>query len=696
MSINGTVKDTDGVMREGVTVDIYYEDGTLKESVVTDANGAYSFTYAEVGKYVIKAYDEEGNVYVKNVAVKRLNVFSVYLTGSTNLVLKTSHSVSGSVSRWPAEVTVSDLSGNVIDKMTSEDGSFSFGGLMNGTYIFSAKTEDGGYGFEYVTVYRKDVTDVYIEIKDTTATIWGYALVENRDGTTEPKAWVEVKMYDNDGNVVATTRTDAEGRYEFAKRTTDEYGIVAYTTEIRPDRVYGYNRVHELYGYGYINAESNVTYQVETIILREKDEGRATISGKVTAKGESQICDVTISDSQGNEIARMTTKNNGKFSFVNLTDGVYTVSAVTKSGNAGSTTVSIIDGVVSGDTHIKSAKADKVSQIEANFFADVPELQNKEEAEQYRDRISEEKNTYDGLSKKEKKQLSEEYVERLNKYVEWLAECEVTAPDGVTVDQSGLIISSDEIANGDEVSFDLTVDATDAWEQNPDGVETEQDQLTISVKEAAGNKDIVQYYEITMSKTINGETTSITDVYKDTDAMGKFRITLPIPKEYRGYNNYSIIHVHEGNVYTLIDLDNNPNTITIEVDKFSTFVLVGNNEEVIHECEYEKTIVRTDCSSPVYAQYTCECGDSYTEMISEDGHQWIDATYEAPKTCAACGATEGHPLGYECDETDPNYVAPEQPGETPADPQPEVKLNFFQRIWKAILEFFQKLFGKKD
>ena len=116
----------------------------------------------------------------------------------------------------------------------------------------------------------------------------------------------------------------------------------------------------------------------------------------------------------------MTTKNNGKFSFVNLTDGVYTVSAVTKSGNAGSTTVSIIDGVVSGDTHIKIAKADKVSQIEAKFFADVPELQNKEEAEQYRDRISEEKNTYDGLSKKEKKKIEAMSEAEIRKFFEAL------------------------------------------------------------------------------------------------------------------------------------------------------------------------------------------------------------------------------------------------------------------------------------
>ena len=55
-------------------------------------------------------------------------------------------------------------------------------------------------------------------------------------------------------------------------------------------------------------------------------------------------------------------------------------------------------------------------------------------------------------------------------------------------------------------------------------------------------------------------------------------------------------------------------------------------------------------------------------------------------------------------ETDPNAEpdTPDEPIETPDEPvetpdeQPEEKLNFFQKIWKAILDFFKKLFGIKD
>ena len=59
-SIEGTVIKSDGSAATGATVEIYYADGTLKESVATDSEGKYSFTYAEVGSYIIKATLDNG------------------------------------------------------------------------------------------------------------------------------------------------------------------------------------------------------------------------------------------------------------------------------------------------------------------------------------------------------------------------------------------------------------------------------------------------------------------------------------------------------------------------------------------------------------------------------------------------------------------------------------------------------------
>ena len=102
---------------------------------------------------------------------------------------------------------------------------------------------------------------------------------------------------------------------------------------------------------------------------------------------------------------------------------------------------------------------------------------------------------------------------------------------------------------------------------------------------------------------------------------------------------------------------------------------------------YEAAVTAPTCRYEGYTTYTCTaCGHNYTDDAtsalghdwadpicgqhsvcnvcgegSEDilEHDWIDATYEAPKTCARCDKTEGEPLeraeetsDKEADETD--------------------------------------------
>ena len=51
----------------------------------------------------------------------------------------------------------------------------------------------------------------------------------------------------------------------------------------------------------------------------------------------------------------------------------------------------------------------------------------------------------------------------------------------------------------------------------------------------------------------------------------------------------------------------------------------------------------------------------------------------------------------ECGEVDPNYTPePPAPPKDPEAPEEPENLNLFQRIIKAILNFFKKLFGKKN
>ena len=61
--------------------------------------------------------------------------------------------------------------------------------------------------------------------------------------------------------------------------------------------------------------------------------------------------------------------------------------------------------------------------------------------------------------------------------------------------------------------------------------------------------------------------------------------------------------------------------------------------ETVSVCEANgHTWIDATCETPK----TCAvCGETEGEAL---GHTWVDATYEAPKTCSVCGATEGEAL----------------------------------------------------
>ena len=102
------------------------------------------------------------------------------------------------------------------------------------------------------------------------------------------------------------------------------------------------------------------------------------------------------------------------------------------------------------------------------------------------------------------------------------------------------------------------------------------------------------------------------------------------------------------------------------------------------------------------------------EEVPALGHDMVVDAAVAP-SCTETGLTEGSHCSrcdykvaqeevpatghtYEngkchCGAEDPDYVEPEQPGEEKPEPQPE-QPGFFQRIWKAIVDFFKSIIGK--
>lgn len=76
------------------------------------------------------------------------------------------------------------------------------------------------------------------------------------------------------------------------------------------------------------------------------------------------------------------------------------------------------------------------------------------------------------------------------------------------------------------------------------------------------------YLDISILKNIGGTKSQVHNLNKP------IRITISLPENLKGFASYSIIRVHEGVATVLKDLDSDPNTVTFETDRLSTYALV--------------------------------------------------------------------------------------------------------------------------
>ena len=176
-----------------------------------------------------------------------------------------------------------------------------------------------------------------------------------------------------------------------------------------------------------------------------------------------------------------------------------------------------------------------------------------------------------------------------------------------------------------------------------------------------------------------------------------------------------------------VDVEAGSHTVS-KGDSINLFYIAYFSEvQEEHTHDYtEEVITAPTCTEAGLAKYACSCGDSYEEALDSLGHRYRDGE------CLNCGdpdpnytpetpddpeipdnpETPNDPEIPEDPETPDNPETPEtpenpddtQPDEEPLEPpcimpdeEPEEELNFFQKIWKAIVDFFVWLFGgKKD
>ena len=107
--------------------------------------------------------------------------------------------------------------------------------------------------------------------------------------------------------------------------------------------------------------------------------------------------------------------------------------------------------------------------------------------------------------------------------------------------------------------------------------------------------------------------------------------------------------------------------------------------------KYDAVVTAPDCVNGGYTTYTCfVCGDSYVADETEAlGHDWEEATTEAPKTCKTCGETEGEKLPVDDPDADLNPdtdLSEKNHDECEASGELERLINF-------ILNIIRRLFG---
>ena len=590
----GNVKYTSSKNAAEVKVELIYTDGVIKDTVYTDSEGNYSFPYVEVGRYTLRAAKGD-NTYTTSITVTRLGAFDVVMTGDTDLVLKNGFSVSGNVSEDVTKITITDTEGNIISSVIPEDGSFSFDNISTGDYILRIENEFGTE-LKEITVSGGDLTDIYVEgTAQPCGTVTGYTYVENRDGTVKlrPYALIGLSRLSDRMNV-ASLYSDENGCFSIEGIPEGTYILSCSANEYRPTGL-GYSKVYNLRAYTIVEVTADSVCNAGAMTMLEAENDMSNIRGTVYRDGKTVEAEVILYARNGREFARYTTLSNGKYHFGYVGEGVFTIRATTADGGVGYATVVISSGNVYGDNTIEIEKNVKITNIEKAFFDEIPTCTTVAEAEAYRERVSREKAIYDSLTDSERVYLSEDYITKLEAMCTLLCGCEFTSAEGFTVTMNGLIATSEDIASGKAISFELSSSEIDAPAIDNDGINTYDEFVAQEILDAAENKTILKYYDISLTKTTDGTVTDITDISKETSAAGKLRITLDIPEEYRGYKHYFILHEHKGEVNVIADIDTDPNTVTVEVDKFSTFVLTATNRNV-----YEVPTLDTEITANNY------------------------------------------------------------------------------------------------
>ena len=380
---DGDRDETHGATEKGYanqTVELRDKDGKVVATTTTDANGAYSFSKLPAGDYTVKVVKDgaltdldqtEDPDSTKDSASGVISLGNDHRTETdVNFGYIANNSINGTIYRdgdrdgkkgdtegrySGVTVQLLDKDGKVIATTTTDkDGKYSFEHLPDGTYSVKV-VKDGALtdtdqtgdpdnkldnASEPITLDEKNPTkgDVdfgYVPNNTIKGTVYRD---DNRDKTIngdEPGLErVSVQLLDEDGKVLQTLDTDADGNYAFQHLPDGKYTVkVVRSSSIKdydqtedPDAtvddtsaVYTMgpeNSLQEKVNFGYVP-----DYSIAGRVYRDSDKSGSYTDGEETFSGVT----VDLLDASGNVVATTTTDRDGKYSFEKLPAGTYRV-----------------------------------------------------------------------------------------------------------------------------------------------------------------------------------------------------------------------------------------------------------------------------------------------------------------------------------------------------------------------------------
>ena len=430
---DGDRDETHGATEKGYanqTVELLDKDGKVVATTTTDENGAYSFEKLPAGDYTVKVVKDgaltdldqtEDPDSTKDSTSGVISLGNDHRTETdVNFGYIANNSINGTIYRdgdrdgkkgdtegrySGVTVQLLDKDGKVIATTTTDkDGKYSFEHLPDGTYSVKV-VKDGALtdtdqtgdpdnkldnASEPITLDEKNPTkgDVdfgYVPNNTIKGTVYRD---DNRDKTIngdEPGLErVSVQLLDENGKVLQTLDTDADGNYAFQHLPDGKYTVkVVRSSSIKdydqtedPDStvddtsaVYTMgpeNSLQEKVNFGYVP-----DYSIAGRVYRDSDKSGSYTDGEETFSGVT----VDLLDKDGNVVATTTTDKDGNYSFEKLPAGTYRVKVHPDGDLAGLDQTEDPDGIadsMSGEITI-GFDNQKVTGVNFGYVApDVP------------------------------------------------------------------------------------------------------------------------------------------------------------------------------------------------------------------------------------------------------------------------------------------------------------------------------------